>query len=46
MSDGGAYALAESPHLEHLTLLDLRFNQISDRAAQVLRDRFGDRVLL
>jgi uncharacterized protein (TIGR02996 family) len=44
--DAGACALAASPHLGGLLLLDLRFNTFSDRAAQWLRDRFGDRVWL
>jgi uncharacterized protein (TIGR02996 family) len=42
----GARALAESPHLDNLVDLDLRQNQVPSKAARILRDRFGDRVIV
>ena len=47
--DAGAMALAESPHLENLLRLDLRnrdHRELSQKASQALRERFGDRVCL
>lgn len=42
----GAMALAESPHLSGVSQLNLADNPIGPRGQQLLRDRFGDRVLL
>ncbi len=39
----GTTALAESPHLERLRLLDVSVKETSE-AADILRSRFGDRV--
>ena len=44
IDDDGAGAIAASPALARLTALDLRNNPLSDH--QVLREKFGDRVLL
>jgi uncharacterized protein (TIGR02996 family) len=42
IGNGGALALAHSPHLNKLRVLDLRNNQINDHAARnALRKRFG-----
>jgi uncharacterized protein (TIGR02996 family) len=46
ITDRGALALARSPHLEGLRLLRLRFNYSFTRAADALRQRFGERVEL
>jgi uncharacterized protein (TIGR02996 family) len=46
IDDEAAFALADSPHLEHLCWLDLRRNGLSPRAERQLRARFGDRVKL
>lgn len=42
----GAMALAESPHLSGISQLNLAGNPIGHRGKQLLRDRFGERVLL
>jgi uncharacterized protein (TIGR02996 family) len=42
--DDGALALARSRYLNNLVHLDLRRNEISTQALQVLRHRFGDAV--
>lgn len=42
----GARALAESPHLQALQALYLHGNPLNGRARTILRQRFGDRVLL
>lgn len=41
ITDEGAMALLESPNLNHLAVLDLEYNQLSHRAVQTLRHRFG-----
>jgi uncharacterized protein (TIGR02996 family) len=46
LGDAGAEALADSPHLGGLLYLNLYGNPISTRAADRLRERFGDRVFL
>lgn len=46
VSDPGALALAASPYLGALELLVVRGNHLSGAAAQALRERFGERVLL
>jgi uncharacterized protein (TIGR02996 family) len=46
LEDSDARALAASPHLAGLERLELHHNAITDEAADLLRDRFGDRVLL
>jgi hypothetical protein len=46
VSDAGAEALAESPHLGGLIYLNLYGNLITDRTAGRLRERFGARVHL
>jgi uncharacterized protein (TIGR02996 family) len=46
IGDTGAEALAASIYLGRLTTLDLTGNPIGDRGKQLLRQRFGDRVLL
>jgi uncharacterized protein (TIGR02996 family) len=47
IGDGGASALANSPHLSHLRLLDLRNNRICDPTVQTaLRRRFGSALKL
>jgi uncharacterized protein (TIGR02996 family) len=46
IGDAGGHALAESPHLDRLTLLDLRGNSISASVKTALRRRFGPRVKL
>jgi uncharacterized protein (TIGR02996 family) len=42
----GAAALAESPHLERLRLLDVELAPGEDAACQILDSRFGNRVSL
>jgi hypothetical protein len=47
VGDAGARALAESPHLTGLDLLDLTGNLlIGPRGRQALRERFGGRLRL
>jgi uncharacterized protein (TIGR02996 family) len=46
VSGHGAFALAGSPHLGGLELLDLRGNPIKPAGRHALRQRFGGRVLL
>jgi len=46
ISGEGALALANSPHLTNLHQLDLTVNNIGEKAADALRERFGDRVVL
>jgi uncharacterized protein (TIGR02996 family) len=41
VDDRGAFALAESPHLDELRELDLRSNGLTERGREVLRRRFG-----
>jgi hypothetical protein len=47
IGDKGAAALADSPHLANLRELDLCENpRLTDAGKRLLRDAFGDRVLL
>jgi uncharacterized protein (TIGR02996 family) len=46
IGEAGARALAASPHLGSIELLDLRGVAISEGVKEMLRTRFGDRVLL
>jgi uncharacterized protein (TIGR02996 family) len=47
LGNRGAQALANSPHLSHLRLLDLRGNPINDRTVRTaLRRRFGSALKL
>jgi uncharacterized protein (TIGR02996 family) len=46
IGDAGAFALAASPWLGRLELLDLGFNPLGPKAAQALRERFGQAVRL
>jgi hypothetical protein len=46
ISGEGATALANSPHLANLRRLDLSANNIGQKAAAALRERFGTRVAL
>jgi hypothetical protein len=46
LEDSDAQVLAGSPYLAGLERLELHHNAITDEAADLLRDRFGDRVLL
>lgn len=45
IADAGALALAASPSLRSVGLLDLRGNTLTDAARKRLHDRFGSRVL-
>jgi hypothetical protein len=44
--DEGAAALADSPHLEKLCLLDVDRCGLTEQGKRALRQRFGDRVWL
>ena len=46
IGDDGARALAESPHLDGLTVLHLRTCLVGFRGKELLRQRFGDRLRL
>jgi uncharacterized protein (TIGR02996 family) len=46
ISGEGALALADAPHLANLRRLDLGGNRIGAKAADRLRERFGNRVVL
>lgn len=46
ITDAGAEALANSPHLTDLRRLDLSGNPMREKAAALLRERFGSRVVL
>lgn len=46
IGESGAHALANSPHLRSIGWLDVRGNALGDRGHKLLRDRFGDRVLV
>lgn len=46
IGDDGAIAIATSAGLRALVMLDLAGHQISDYAKNILRKRFGDRVIL
>jgi uncharacterized protein (TIGR02996 family) len=46
VGNAGARALADSPNLDKLDILDLKYNPLSDAARTRLRRRFGRRVLL
>lgn len=46
IGETGAHALANSPHLRSIGWLDLRGNALGERGQKLLRDRFGDRVLV
>ena len=46
ISDRGANTLAAARGVEALTKLDLRENRITESGAEVLRRRFGERVIL
>jgi uncharacterized protein (TIGR02996 family) len=46
IGDAGGDAIADSPHLDRLTLLDLRGNSISATVKTALSRRFGPRVKL
>jgi len=42
--DRAGKAIAESPYLDNLTFLDLRWNTISDAVLDQIKERFGDAV--
>jgi uncharacterized protein (TIGR02996 family) len=46
LSETGAEALAESPYLAGLTKLSVAYNDISEQAALILTQRFGDRLYI
>ena len=46
IGEDGARAIAESPHLDGLTVLRLRTSLVGFRGEQLLRQRFGDRLQL
>jgi uncharacterized protein (TIGR02996 family) len=46
LTDAGARALARSPHLDRLTLLDLRGVELGAGARAALQERFGGRLRL
>jgi uncharacterized protein (TIGR02996 family) len=46
MGNVGGRVLAASPHLVNLTCLDLYNNRITEPVREVLRARFGDRVII
>ena len=45
ISDAGARAIAESPHLIRLRELQMSRNPIRDRSWRMLEDRFGDALV-
>lgn len=45
IGDAGGLALADSPHLGDLAILDLKHNPMSAAVRRRLRARFGRRVL-
>jgi uncharacterized protein (TIGR02996 family) len=46
IGDDGAAAFAASPHLSQIRQLNLRYCSVAGKFADLLRERFGDRVLL
>jgi len=46
LQEAGSRALAQSPHLTALQRLDVRGTRLSSAVRDLLRERFGDRVLL
>jgi uncharacterized protein (TIGR02996 family) len=46
IGEEGARALAQAPQLSNLVHLDVSSNKLNDAAGKVLRERFGDRVIV